>query len=101
MALSTDTKPIWTSQTVWGAMAAIGAGLSTAIYAYHTGDSGTALASLVGAFGGLTALIGRIKATSQLGGLIQAGIQIADQALIDYANSKTIAASDTPSDQPK
>lgn len=96
MTLSTDTKPIWTSQTAWGALAAIGAGLGTAIYAYHTGDSGTALASLIAAFGGLTALVGRIKATSQIGKAVVSAIEIADQAIIDYAASKDKQPSDIP-----
>ncbi len=88
MTLSTTTKPMWTSQTVWGAAAAIGAGFCTAIYAYHTGDQVTALSSLVAAFGGITALVGRIKATTQIGMTIQAAVEVVDQAVIDYANSK-------------
>lgn len=97
MTLSTDTKPMWASQTVWGALAAIGAGLGTAIYSYRMGDPGTALTALVAAFGGLTAMVGRIKATSQIGKTVQAAVVIADQALIDYANSKS--SQDKKSDQ--
>ncbi len=96
MTLSNDTKPIWTSQTVWGAAAAIGAGLSTAIYSYQAGDSGAALSSLVAAFGGITALVGRIKATSKLGLAVESAVTIADQALMSYAATK--APKPLPSD---
>jgi|SRR5579871_3983006 hypothetical protein len=98
MTLSTDVKPIWTSQTVWGSLAAIGASVSTAIWAYKTGDTGTALTAVVGAFGGLTALVGRIKATSQIGMVAQTVISIADQAVIDYAASKAQNAQPPSSD---
>lgn len=90
MTLSSDKKPIWTSQTVWGSFAAIGAGLSTAIYAYQIGDSGTALSSLIAAFGGITALVGRIKATSQIGLTIKSAVNLADEVLIDYSASKSM-----------
>lgn len=88
MTLSTNTKPIWTSQTVWGAIAAIGAGLSTAVYAYHTGDTTEAMSSLVAAFGGFTALIGRINATSQLGRTVAQIATVADDMLVNYADTQ-------------
>jgi hypothetical protein len=88
MTLSTQTKPMWTSQTVWGAIAAIGAGLSTAVYAYQTGNFGEAMTSLVAAMGGVTALIGRINATSQIGRAVVTAVDLADTALENYANSK-------------
>lgn len=90
MTLSTDKKPIWTSKTVWGAVAAFGAGLSTAIYSYYTGDTVTALSSLVAAFGGALAFVGRINATSQLGQTVAEIATVADDVITTYAASRGI-----------
>ena len=62
-----DNKPWFASQTVWGGVAAIGAGLGGAYVAYKAGDITTASAGLMAAFGGLQSIIGRFKATSTIG----------------------------------
>ena len=62
-----DNKPWFASQTVWGGIAAIGAGMSGAYVAYKSGDVGGASAGLMAAFGGLQAIIGRFRATTVIG----------------------------------
>lgn len=62
-----NNKPWYASQTVWGGVAAIGAGLGAAYASYKAGDVGGASAGLMAAFGGLQAIIGRFKATAAIG----------------------------------
>lgn len=62
-----DTKPWYTSQTIWGGVAAIGGGLGGAYYAFSHGDMGTVATCLTAAFGGITAIIGRFKADTAIG----------------------------------
>lgn len=62
-----DSKPWYTSQAIWGGIAAVGAGLGAAYASYRAGDIAGASAGLMAAFGGAQAIIGRFKATSFIG----------------------------------
>jgi hypothetical protein len=66
MADLADTKVWYASQTFWGGLAAIGAGLGGAYAAYKAGNMEAMVASLTAAGGGLMAVIGRFKATAVL-----------------------------------
>jgi hypothetical protein len=61
------TKSWIASQAVWGGIAAIGAGLAGAYVAYKSGDMQGVSAGLLAAFGGVQAIIGRIKADTVIG----------------------------------
>lgn len=55
------------SQTVWGGIAAIGAGLGAAFVAWQGKDMNGVAAGLMAAFGGVQAIVGRIKADTTIG----------------------------------
>jgi hypothetical protein len=61
-----DTKPFFASQTFWGGIAAIGAGIGSAYMAYKVGNMEGVMAGMTAAGGGLAAVIGRFKATRAL-----------------------------------
>lgn len=68
----TESKPWWQSKTIWGAAIAFGAPLAAKVFHVNfTPESQSALTDwIVGsasAFGGLLAIIGRIKADSKIG----------------------------------
>jgi hypothetical protein len=63
---ATETKPWFASQTFWGAVAAVGAGIGGAYAAYKAGNIEMAMTSLAGAGGGLMAIVGRFKAVKLL-----------------------------------
>jgi hypothetical protein len=62
-----DNKSWYASQTIWGGVAAIGAGLGGAYASWKMGDMGGMSAGLMAAFGGVQAIIGRFKATATIG----------------------------------
>lgn len=68
MTNETDaTKPFWASQTIWSAIAAVGSSLAGAVLSWRTGDVSALGASLAAIAGGLGAIIGRLRATTQIG----------------------------------
>jgi hypothetical protein len=66
-----DTKPWYTSTTIWGSIIAITAPLIGAIFHVNISTESAAiadaLAGIGGAIGGLIAVYGRVKATTSIG----------------------------------
>ncbi len=67
-------KSWYTSQAVWGGLAAIGAGLGGAYWGWVNKDPASMSAGLSAAFGGLMAVIGRLKATEMIGKVVAAAV---------------------------
>ena len=63
----TNYKSWIASQTIWGGIATIGAGLGAAFLAWQAGSMEGVGAGLIAAFGGVQAIIGRVKADSTIG----------------------------------
>jgi hypothetical protein len=63
-ALTEETKPFWASQTIWSALAVVGASVAGAWLAWRSGDLEAFAAALTAALGGLNAIVGRIRATT-------------------------------------
>jgi hypothetical protein len=61
-----ETKAFYASQTFWGAVAALGAGLGGAYAAWKVGNIDGAMTALVAAGGALVAIVGRFKAVKPL-----------------------------------
>ncbi len=59
-----NTKPFWASQTIWSAIAVVGASLTGAVLAWKSSDMASFGACLTAAFGGVNAIIGRYRATT-------------------------------------
>ena len=65
VSVSTDlTKPFWASQTVWGGVAAFGAGVTGAVLAFKANDMAGAMTAITAAFAGIMAIIGRFRAVA-------------------------------------
>ena len=62
----TAAKPYWASQTVWSAIAVIGASLTGAALAWKAGDINAFGAAVTAALGGVNAIVGRYKATTAI-----------------------------------
>lgn len=60
------TKPFWASQTIWSAIAVIGASLAGTLLAWKAGDMNAFGTSLTAAFGGIYAIVGRVRAQSTI-----------------------------------
>ena len=67
IASTPDTKPFYASQTIWSAIAVIGASAGGAYLALKTGDMASLGASLTAIIGGVTAIAGRLRATKAIG----------------------------------
>lgn len=67
--LNPETKPWWTSKTIWSGIGTIGGAVATAGYAYFVQhDTTQALTELAGLMAlGSTAIYGRVKATQAIG----------------------------------
>ena len=63
----TNYKSWIASQSIWGGIAAIGAGLGGAFIAWQAGDMNGVGAGLLAAFGGVQAIVGRVKADAVIG----------------------------------
>ena len=63
---SDASKPFWASQTIWSALAVIGSALTGSIVAWKTGDITTFGTALTAVFGGISAIIGRFRATKKI-----------------------------------
>ena len=63
-ALTEESKPFWASQTIWSALAVVGASVAGAWLAWRSGDLEAFAAALTAALGGLNAIVGRIRATT-------------------------------------
>jgi hypothetical protein len=59
-------KPFWASQTIWSSIAVIGAAITGGILALRSGDMGTFSAAVTAALGGISAIIGRFRATTTI-----------------------------------
>lgn len=59
-----DFKPFWASQTIWSSVAVIGSSVAGSVLAWKSGDMAAFGAALTAAFGGMTAIAGRFRATS-------------------------------------
>ena len=59
-------KPFWASQTIWSSLAVIGSSLTGVVLAWKTGDINAFGAALTGAFGGVSAIVGRFRATARI-----------------------------------
>lgn len=70
MTLNVDGKAWYTSQAVWGGVAAVGAGLGGAYWGWMNKDPTAISAGLSAAFGGVMAVVGRFKATDVLGKVV-------------------------------
>ena len=64
--LNDTAKPFWASQTVWSAVAALGASVAGSLFALKSGDMAGLAAGLTGAIGAANAIAGRFKATGPL-----------------------------------
>jgi hypothetical protein len=66
-----ELKPLVESKTFWGAiMALVGGGLGIGHYTLSAADAAHAvdlITGIVSAVGGLIAIVGRVKATKQIG----------------------------------
>lgn len=56
-------KPFWASQTIWSAIAVIGASITGAALAWKSGDMAAFGAALTAALGGVNAIVGRFRAS--------------------------------------
>ncbi|WP_416795945.1 hypothetical protein [Ciceribacter azotifigens] len=67
-----EYKPWYQSKTVWGALIAIGASVlrvkGVDVGIAEQGELADAIVSLVGSFGGLLAIYGRLSAKKAIGG---------------------------------
>ena len=61
-----DTKPFWASQTIWSAIAVIGSSATGAFLALKSSDMATFGTALTAFFGGVTAIVGRLRATTPI-----------------------------------
>ncbi len=59
-------KPFWASQTIWSAVAVVGAALTGAILSWKSGDMASFGTSLTAALGGVNAIVGRFRATAPI-----------------------------------
>lgn len=67
-----DSKAWYTSKAIWGGIVAIVAALSSAIFGITLGAEDqealvNVIATVAGAFGGLLAIYGRVKASAPIG----------------------------------
>ena len=62
-----QVKPFWASQTIWSALAVIGASITGAVLAWRAGDLTTFGTSMTAAIGGAVAIAGRVRATKPIG----------------------------------
>lgn len=61
---TSDFKPFWASQTIWSSFAVIGSSVAGSVLAWKSGDMAAFGAALTAAFGGMTAIAGRFRATT-------------------------------------
>ena len=61
------TKPWYVSQTIWGGVAAVLAGAGSLFYAAQAHDIPGVVAAMTAGWGGVTAIVGRLKATTVIG----------------------------------
>ena len=61
---TSDFKPFWASQTIWSSVAVIGSSIAGSVLAWKSGDMAAFGAALTAAFGGMTAIAGRFRATT-------------------------------------
>ncbi len=66
-AASDNSKPFWASQTIWSAVAVVGASLGGALLAWKSQDLAAFGAALTAALGGINAIVGRYRASSVIG----------------------------------
>ena len=59
-------KPFWASQTIWSAVAVVGASLAGAILSWKSGDMASFGTSPTAALGGINAIVGRFRATAPI-----------------------------------
>ena len=59
-------KPFWASQTIWSAIAVIGSSLAGTVLAWKTGDISSFGTALTAVFGGISAIVGRFRASKKL-----------------------------------
>ncbi len=64
--VSDAAKPFWASQTIWSAVAVIGASVTGAFLAFKSGDIAAFGAALTAALGGVNAIVGRFRASAPL-----------------------------------
>ena len=60
------SKPFWASQTIWSAIAVIGSSLAGTALAWKAGDMNAFGTSLTAAFGGIYAIVGRVRAQATI-----------------------------------
>ena len=60
------SKPFWASQTIWSALAVVGASVAGAILAWRSNDMAAFGAAITAALGGLNAIVGRYRATTSI-----------------------------------
>jgi lysozyme family protein len=63
---ASDAKPFWASQTIWSAIAVIGASTSGAFLAWRANDMAGFGAALTSILGGINAIVGRYRATAPI-----------------------------------
>ena len=64
--LEVNEKQWWASQTIWGGVSVIGSSLAGAWIAYKSGNLEAMGAALMAAFGGIQAIIGRVRADAAI-----------------------------------
>ncbi|MDP2357154.1 MAG: hypothetical protein Q8M31_13985 [Beijerinckiaceae bacterium] len=62
-----ETKPFWASQTIWSSIAVIGSSAAGAFLAWRAGDFTAFGAAFTAVLGGLTAIVGRMRAVTPIG----------------------------------
>lgn len=66
-SVAEETKPSWASQTIWSSVAVIGSSAAGGFLAWRSGDFAAFGAAFTAVLGGLTAIVGRVRAVTPIG----------------------------------